>query len=309
MRILLIGPTAVGKTELSVALAERLDAEIISADSRQCYRYLDIGTATPPESILRRIRHYNINLLDPKEKDSAADFYERAMQWEDEIAARRKNILYVGGSTLHLQVILQPLDDIPNSNEENIRKLERRINREGIEPLYRKLREVDPQYADNMDGMNPQRIVRALDVWMQTGKPFSSFHTNEEKIQPGRGTTVIGLKRDREHLYERINRRTEQMVEQGFLEEVRSLLDRGYTTEDPGLDTVGYREAVAYLENNLSEKQMIRDIQTRTRRYAKRQLTWFRRWKFIHWIDLDEHSREETLKLILEYLAAKSNKD
>lgn len=288
MKILLTGPTAVGKTSISLELARRLDAEIISSDSRQCYKYMNIGTATPNEDEREGISHFNLSIIDPAQKDSAANFYRRAMQWEEEITGRGHTILYVGGSTLHQRCIIQPFDDIPDANEQNISELEQQIESEGIEPLYKKLEEVDPKYAGEMEGMNTQRIIRALDVWMQTGRPFSSFHS-EGPISPPEDLLVIGLQRDRQRLYDRINRRVDEMFEQGFLDEVKHILDMGYSLHDPGLNTVGYKEAIAYLNDELSKERMIKDMKTQTRRYAKRQLTYFRRWDFVHWLDLDEH--------------------
>ncbi len=309
MRILLLGPTAVGKTALSVSLAKDIDAEIISADSRQCYKYMNIGTATPTEEEQDNIPHYNLSIIDPATKDSVVNFYERAQEWEKEIQSRGKNVFYVGGSTLHVQCVIQPLDDVPEANEENIAELEHTIEKEGIEPLYNKLQKVDPEYAQNMDGMNTQRIIRALDVWMQTGRPFTSFHSDDNTITVPEDMMVFGLKRNRQQLYERINRRVEQMFEQGFLDEVRSILDKGYSLDDPGLNTVGYKEAIAFLKNQLSRDQMIKDMKTQTRRYAKRQLSWFRRWDFIRWIDLKDTDQSEAQDFIRQQLAAKSNKD
>ncbi|MFH5832963.1 tRNA (adenosine(37)-N6)-dimethylallyltransferase MiaA [Halalkalibaculum sp. DA3122] len=301
MRILLIGPTAVGKTALSLKLAQAVDAEIISADSRQCYRYLDIGTAKPDEGELEKVPHYNISILDPETEDSAVDFYERAMQWEQEIEKRGKNVLYVGGSTLHVQSLIKPFDDVPEADEGNIEELEQRLADEGVEALYAQLEEVDPRYAEKMDGMNPQRILRALDVWMQTGKAFSSFHSDDE-IEISGDTYVFGLKRDRQRLYKRINKRVDRMFERGFLDEVSGLLERGYTRDTRALNSVGYRDAIDYLEGKKTREEMVRDMKTQTRRYAKRQITWFKRWDFVKWIDLDEHSNEEVLDIILEQL-------
>ncbi|MDZ7658963.1 tRNA (adenosine(37)-N6)-dimethylallyltransferase MiaA [Fodinibius sp.] len=309
MQILLLGPTAVGKTALSIELAQALDAEIISTDSRQCYKYMNIGTATPTEKEQSGIPHYNLSIIDPATKDSVVHFYERAMEWKNDIQSRGKNVLYVGGSTLHVQCVIQPLDDVPESNEKNIAKLEKQIENEGIKKLYQKLQEVDPDYAQNMDGMNTQRIVRALDVWMQTGHPFSSFHSDNDTISVPEDMMVFGLHRDRQKLYDRINHRVDQMFEQGFLDEVRTILDMGYTLEDPGLNTVGYKEAIAYLNDEISREQMINDMKTQTRRYAKRQLSWFRRWDFINWIDLDQKNKSEARNFIQSQLAAKANKD
>jgi tRNA dimethylallyltransferase len=308
LRILLIGPTAVGKTALSVDLAKDLDAEIISADSRQCYKFMNIGTATPSKSEKGDVPHYNLSIIDPAKKDNAMNFRGRAMKWEKEIQSSGKNVLYVGGSTLHLQCIIQPLDDVPEANEENIAQLEAKIEEEGIESLYKKLQKVDPAYAQKMDGMNRQRIIRALDVWLQTGRPFSSFHSENEIRLPD-GMVVFGLKRGRQKLYDRINRRVDTMVEQGFLDEVKSILDRGYSLDDPGLNTVGYKQAIAFLHGDLTRERMVEDMKTQTRRYAKRQLSWFRRWDFIHWIDLDEISKSEVHDFIGQKVAAELNKE
>ncbi|WP_441000714.1 tRNA (adenosine(37)-N6)-dimethylallyltransferase MiaA [Fodinibius sp. SL11] len=309
MQILLLGPTAVGKTALSIELAQALDAEIISTDSRQCYKYMNIGTATPTEEEQGGIPHYNLSIIDPATKDSVVNFYERTMEWKHYICSRAKNVLYVGGSTLHVQSVIQPLDDVPEANEENIAELEKRIETDGIEKLYQKLQQVDPDYAQKMDGMNTQRIVRALDVWMQTDRPFSSFHSNDNTISVPEDMIVFGLFRDRQNLYDRINRRVEQMFEEGFIDEVRTILDMGYTLEDPGLNTVGYKEAIAFLDDKISRERMIKDMKTQTRRYAKRQLSWFRRWDFIKWIDLDQLNQSEAHNYIQKQLAAKANKD
>jgi tRNA dimethylallyltransferase len=270
---------------------------------------MNIGTATPTDEEQDNIPYYNLSIIDPATKDSVVNFYERAQQWAKEIQARGKNVFYVGGSTLHVQCVIQPLDDVPEANEENIADLEHTIEKEGIEPLYDKLQEVDPEYAQNMDGMNTQRIIRALDVWMQTGRAFTSFHSDDNTISVPEDMIVFGLKRNRQQLYKRINKRVEQMFEQGFLDEVRSTLDKGYSLDDPGLNTVGYKEAVAFLKDQISREQMIEDMKTQTRRYAKRQLSWFRRWDFIRWIDLEDTNQSEAQDFICQQLAAKSNKD
>lgn len=301
MKILLTGPTAVGKTAISLLLAEQLGAEIISSDSRQCYKYMNIGTATPAVKERGGIPHYNLSIIDPNVKDSAANFYDRAMQWEEEIRDRGNAVLYVGGSTLHQQCIIQPFDDIPDANEQNIAAIEQQIKDQGIEPLFECLQEVDPQYAAEMDGMNTQRIIRALDVWRQTGRPFSSFHTNDD-ISPPEDLLVVGLERNRQKLYNRINRRVDLMLDNGFLDEVKSILDMGYTLNDPGLNTVGYKQAIAFLKDEITHDQMIKDIKTKTRRYAKRQGTWFRRWDFVHWIDADKHSPGKVVEKVLALL-------
>ena len=298
MRIILLGPTAAGKTELSLQLAEELKTSIISADSRQCYKHINIGTATPSKEELRRVPHYNICMLDLDEEDSAMDFQKRAEEWEKEILKKSKHVLYVGGSTLHLQGLIQPFNEMPESDEENIKKLESRIEKEGIESLYGMLKEIDPDYVKKMDGMNTQRIIRALDIWMQTDKPFSSFHNNDP-VQPDDQTLVFGIKWAREKLYDRINDRVDKMIEQGLVEEVKSILESGYSKDLQSLNTVGYKEVIKYLDREWSLEKAVEKMKTSTRRYAKRQMTWFKRWEFIHWLDADEMSVEEMKERIV----------
>ncbi|WP_421773226.1 tRNA (adenosine(37)-N6)-dimethylallyltransferase MiaA [Gracilimonas sp.] len=292
MRIILLGPTAAGKTELSLQLAEELNTAIVSADSRQCYKHINIGTAKPSAEELERIHHYNISVLDLDEEDSAMHFQKRAERWEKEILKESAHVIYAGGSTLHLQSLIQPFNEMPESDEENIKELEGRIESEGLESLFSMLKEVDPDYADKMDGMNRQRIIRALDVWMQTGKPFSSFHSNDE-IRPDINTIVFGLKWPRQKLYDRINQRVDQMIEQGLVGEVQSILDAGHSKELQSLNTVGYKEIIQYLEEEWTLDKAVEKIKTSTRRYAKRQITWFKRWEFIEWLEADELNVDE----------------
>lgn len=304
MRIILLGPTASGKTELSLQVAEELGIPIISVDSRQCYKHLDIGTAKPSEKELQRVEHYNISNLELDEPDSVQAFSERAEAWEKKILSSSDHSFFVGGSTLHLQSLIRPIEDIPSANEENIAQIESQIDKEGIEPVYNKLNSVDPEYVKTMDGMNRQRIIRALDVWMQTDKPFSSFHSNEEFELPD-DTLVFGLQRDRQNLYDRINQRVDTMIDEGLVEETQKVLEMGYSKDLQPLNAVGYREIIAVLEGKMELDKAIEKIKTQTRRYAKRQLTWFRRWDFIEWLPADEKKPEELKEILLSRLAAK----
>lgn len=308
MNILLLGPTAVGKTKTALLVAEQLDIPIISADSRQCYKYIDIGTAKPSAAELERVKHYNISIIDLKEKDTVARFKSCADTWAEEIRAAGKLVFYAGGSTLHLQSLLFPLDDIPGADPENVRKLEEAAESKGLQHLFDMLKEVDPEYSKKMDGLNRQRIIRALDVWMQTGRPFSSFH-NRDGFELPPDTLVFGLYRDRQNLYERINKRVDEMLKKGLIEETTSILDRGYTKDLQSLNTVGYSEVIQFLDGKFdSPGQMADTIKTKTRRYAKRQLTWFRRWDFIKWLDADARSPKELSEIIISDLAAYPNK-
>ena len=304
MRIIILGPTASGKTELSLQVAEELGIPIISVDSRQCYKHLDIGTAKPSEKELQRVEHYNISNLELDEADSVQAFSERAEVWEKEILRSSNHSFFVGGSTLHLQSLIRSIDEIPSANEENIAELEAQIERNGIEPVYEKLKSVDPEYIKTMDGMNRQRMIRALDVWMQTGRPFSSFHSNQEFELP-ENTLVFGLQRSRQNLYDRINQRVDNMIEDGLVAETQKVLEMGYPKDLQPLNAVGYREIIAVLEGKMELHKAIEKIKTQTRRYAKRQLTWFRRWDFIDWLPADEKKPEELKEIMLSRLAAK----
>jgi tRNA dimethylallyltransferase len=300
-KVMIAGPTASGKTNLAIHLAEQIDAEIISADSRQCYRLLDIGTAKPTEEELNRVRHYNISVLDPDEEDTVADFKKRADQYTDQMLSNGKNVIFCGGSTLHLQSLIKPLDDIPSADHENVEQLQKEAEEKGVESLFKKLKSVDPEYAGKMDGMNRQRIIRALDVWQQTGKPFSSFHSDKPFELPD-DMTVFALHHPRPELHRRISERTEHMLRQGFLNEVKNILEMGYSPDLQSLQTVGYRQAIQYLNGEISNEKMVKDIKTATRRYAKRQITWLRRWPFVHWLDMHKRESDEVLREIITCL-------
>jgi len=291
---MIAGPTASGKTTLSIALAEALNGEIISVDSRQCYRYMDIGTAKPTAEELRKVRHYNISILNPDEEDTVADFLKRAENYAQEIESRGKRVIYCGGSTLHLQSIIRPLDDVPPADPGNIERLNKQAELHGLETLFNSLKEADPDYAQKMDGLNRQRIIRALDVWHQTGKPFSSFHSNEPINLPG-NLRAFALHLNRDDLHQRISIRVDKMHEMGFLNEVRGLLEKGYTSQLQALNTVGYRQAISYLMGECSYDDMAEDIKTATRRYAKRQITWLRRLQFLQWLDMNVMDKQEAI--------------
>jgi len=300
VRILILGPTASGKSELACSLAKDIGGEIISVDSRQCYRRIDIGTAKPDSGQLAMVPHYNISILEPGDSDSVTSFLNRAECWESDILSRGKTPIYCGGSTLHLQALLQPLDQLPPADPDNLTLLEERARIEGLETLYKDLMEHDPDAGNRMDGLNRHRIYRALDIWMQTGKPMSAFHTREELLEAPDDLLVFGLKWPRSELYNRIEQRVDQMITRGLVEETKQLLREGFQPEQQFLQTVGYRNVLAYLDGACTYEQMIDDIKTATRRYAKRQITWFRRWPFIHWLDASGLSMDQMTRMILQ---------
>ncbi|MEO1023522.1 MAG: tRNA (adenosine(37)-N6)-dimethylallyltransferase MiaA [Bacteroidota bacterium] len=306
MRFIILGPTASGKTGLSIALARRLGVSVISADSRQCYKHMDIGTAKPTHDELRLVPHYNISIFDIDEEDTAVHFHQRSKQWEQELLSQHPHVIYAGGSTLYLRGLIAPFNATPDANTEHLKQLEREEEQFGLERLYHRLKQIDPTYLTKMDGMNRARIFRALDVWMQTGKPFSSFHQQHE-IQPPADTLVVGLTWPRDLLYERINERVERMITRGLEQEVESILKRGYSPTSQALQTVGYKEVIERIRTDTNQEHMIERIKTNTRRYAKRQLTYFRKWDFIEWIPGSLPAEQQT-EIVLSSIAAKQSK-
>lgn len=288
-------------------LANKLCSVVISADARQSYKELDIGTAKPGEELLQMVEHKYVSLLEPDERESASAFRKRADGWESEYRSHHPEtpVVYAGGSTLYLQSLLFELDDMPTSNPENMAKLQAEDEEHGIEVLYERLRKADPDYVAQIDGMNRHRIYRALDVWMQTGKPFSSFHKRDGFDEPRPGSVVFQLEWPRPVLHDRINRRVDNMIAEGLIDEVRSLLEK-YPENLQSLQTVGYREVISFLKGDISREQMVADIKTNTRRYAKRQLTWFRRWPFVKTVNASELSREQGVEYILRESGIKS---
>lgn len=282
-RILLAGPTAVGKTELSLRFAESRGLTVLSADSRQCYRGLDIGTAKVSKADRDRVPHRNIDILDPGEPDSAAAYARRAAAWEAESASPA---FHVGGSTLHLQSVVWPLSELPASDPANQAEIAAVEEAEGPDGVIRRLRAVDPAYAAAMQGYNRQRAFRALDVWMQTGRPFSAFHQQDGFVVPD-DVRIVVLTASKEELVRRIHARVDAMVRDGFLAEVESLLRGGVSPDAQCMQTVGYRELIAVAKGGMRLPDAVTAIRASTRQYAKRQLTWFRRWQGAVWIERD----------------------
>lgn len=306
--VIIAGPTATGKTDLALKLARRFSVPVISADARQCYKYLDIGTGKVPSKILDDVPHYHISTLYPDEPFTAADFQEQYQTWSREISGRGKPVIVAGGSTLYIESLIRPLDPLPPKNSDNIRELVQQSERIGLDGIRKKLLQVDPSYVSRIDGNNRHRMFRALDVWMQTGRPFSSFHSNRPLI-PSDNMLLICLDRDRAELHDRISRRVDRMISHGLVDEVRGILDMGYGPHLQSLQTVGYREVIAHLRGDYSQSAMTTHIKTGTRRYARRQLTWFRRWKRVIWIrqtDVPDKDIADRVCKMTEELAAET---
>ena len=299
---ILTGPTGVGKTAYSLELAERLDAEIISADSRQIYRELTIGSAKSDAAALARVPHHFVDELSLDAPYSAGAFARRANQRIHDILGRNRLPLVVGGSTLYLHALQHGLAPVPELDPNLRRALEQRLAREGAASLFAELRQVDPDSAAHLDVTKTARLVRALAVLHGTGIPLSHYHALPS---PAPYTfKVVALDMERSCLYDRINDRVDRMLEQGLLDEARRLLEAGHDPSIQALQTIGYREAIAFLKERCSQTEMIRLIKRNTRRYAKRQLSWLRRYPNLEWIRLPSDSREPSEPPIHQVLAA-----
>lgn len=281
--IILLGPTAVGKTDYSISLAEKYSSPIISCDSRQLYRQMSIGTAVPSAQQLDRVRHYFIQDHDIRDVYTAGMYELEAVALIEKLFDDgHETLVMSGGSGFYIDAVCNGLDDFPPADPELRARLTERWRTEGVEALRLELKILDPESYRTIDIANGQRVVRALEVCLMTGRPFSSFKTNSVKK---RSFTIekIGLTRPREELYARIDRRAEQMLQDGLVEEVRSLLPYRNL---PALQTVGYKEIFSYLDGETSLEEALSLIQRNTRRYAKRQLTWWARDPEIRWIEL-----------------------
>lgn len=277
--IILLGPTGVGKTELSLQMAEELETEIISCDSRQMYREMKIGTAAPTEEELKRVPHHFIGHLSIHDYYSCGRFEIDALAKCNELFQKHDTVIMTGGSMLYIDAVCKGIDDIPNIDEELRQSLLERYQNEGIENIRQELKILDPDYYKIVDLQNHKRIIHALEVCIQSGKPYSSFRSETKKERPF-VIEKIGLNRPREILYNRINERVDIMMENGLLEEARNLYSfKGLNA----LNTVGYKELFNYFDGTWTLDFAIQMIKQNSRRYAKKQLTWFNRDPEIAW--------------------------
>ena len=289
--LIILGPTGVGKTQISLELADILDGEIVSLDSRQVYKYMDIGTAKPTKMEMKKIAHHLINIIYPDEKFTAADYGRKAREAIGEIIRRKKQPIVVGGSGLYLEALIKGFFKGPKGDEklrEGLRKEESKL---GPYYLFDKLKEVDPKAAQRIHPNDSVRIIRALEVYELTGKSITSLQEKGDYEPFEMDFIKVGLSLDRKLLYERIDRRVDKMISVGFLDEVKGLKKRGYSSELKAFKTVGYQELFSYLEGNIDFPSAVDRIKLNTRHYAKRQLTWFRKDKEIKWFlkELEQH--------------------
>lgn len=301
--ITIVGPTCSGKTKLSLILAEKINGEIISADSRQVYKYLDIGTAKPEQSILKTIKHYFIDELKPDENINASIFAKKSEEIIERILAENKNPIIVGGSGLYVKAIIDGISESADTNDEIRKELLEIRKKYGNDFLYDELKKVDEISASKMLPQNWKRVMRALEVVRITGKPIWQHHQAEIKISKF-SFKQIGLNWQRESLYKNIENRVDEMIEKGLIDEVKSILNKGFEKSINSLNTVGYKEIIQYLDSEISLDKAIELIKRNTRRYAKRQMTWFNADKRIEWHQI---KNEEDLIKLAELIAKDFN--
>jgi len=282
--IVIAGPTAVGKTALGIQLAQYLGTEIISADARQCYQGMTIGTAQPTLTAMQGVPHHLVNFLPVHASYNAERFAQDALQILASLWDKHDHVLMTGGSGLYIQAVCQGLDAIPPISPIIRADLNKRLQKEGLPALVSTLATQDPDYYQVVDRANPRRVIRALEVCLGTGQPYSKFRKHQPTQRPFQ-TIKIGLTRDRQVIYQRINQRVEHMLEQGLIQEAVALYPyRHYNA----LQTVGYREIFGYIAGHYGQSEAIRLLKRNTRRYAKRQLTWFSREVDMAWFHPDE---------------------
>ncbi|WP_458413823.1 tRNA (adenosine(37)-N6)-dimethylallyltransferase MiaA [Schinkia sp. CFF1] len=307
--IAIIGPTAVGKTKMSIELAHALDGEIISGDSMQIYRGMDIGTAKVTKTEMQGIPHYLIDIKDPREDFSVAEFQGLAMELIEEISQRGKVPIIAGGTGLYIQAVLFNYNfSVAESNPEYRLFLEKRIEAEGIEGVYHELTLIDPESCERIHPNNVRRVIRALEVYHETGLTMSEYLKEQESDSPY-DHQIIGLTMERELLYERINKRVDMMVENGLLEEVQKLYNAGIK-DCQSIQAIGYKEIYDYFSGKTTKEESIELLKRNSRRYAKRQLTWFRNKMDVAWFDMSEavgsaQMFEQKKKEILDLVAGK----
>ena len=302
--VVILGPTAVGKSRVAIEIAKRLETEILTADSRQVYRGMDVGTDKPPLAAREGIAHHLLDLVNPDEPFNAGLFQRHALQTIKALHQRGRLPLVVGGTGLYVRILLQGLCEAPPSNPVVRAQLCEEARAQGHDHLYARLATVDPVTAAKLHPRDTSKIVRALEVHHLSGVPMSSFQAGHGFSERPFSSLVIGLNREREHLYRRIEERIDWQLAHGLLEETCDLLARGYRRDDAAMTGLGYRHIAAYLSGECNREEMVRRFKRDTRRFAKRQMTWFRRETETSWMMIAESEPvEETAARILQLIA------
>ncbi len=290
----LVGPTAVGKGRVALILAREIGGEIVSLDSRKIYKYMNIGTAKPTEEERRKVPHHLLDLIEPQEEFSAGRFQEEAGKVIAQVYEKGKAPLLIGGCGLYLKAVTEGLFPHPPTDKDRRKKLQEEAGEFGSFYLYERLKGVDPLTASRIHPHDLVRIIRALEIYEETGKPISSLQSEgRRKRSKLYSLTVIGLNRPRPHLYQRIEQRVDTMFSRGLVDEVKNLLRRGCRENLVSMQGLGYKEVCGYLHGRYDEREAARLLKRNTRRYAKRQLTWFKKDKRIQWIDISENENEK----------------
>jgi tRNA dimethylallyltransferase len=288
--VIILGPTAVGKSDIAIALAAEMNGAIVNADSQQVYRYLDIGTGKPSKAERDRAAHFMIDVVDPDEEFNAALYRRLASEHIEQIHRHEQNAIVCGGTGLYLKALTRGLFDGPGQNGEMRQALEQRIEREGLEALYRELLQIDPSVAATIHPNDRLRTMRALEVYQSTGKRLSDWQKDHAFHEQPFDVLKIGLNRERGELYGLINYRSERMVAAGFLDEVRGLVIKGYSLSLKPLLSVGYRQMGQVVQGQQDLPDALEEMKQETRRLAKRQLTWFRADQEVHWFHPEQRS-------------------
>lgn len=303
--IVIVGPTAVGKTYVSVELAKKLNTEIISADSMQIYKGMNVGTAKITEEEKQGIIHHMIDIVSPDEDYSVSEFKNDAEEIIDNMLLKNKIPVIVGGSGLYVNSLIYDLDFGNAKSDEKLREYYTYYYEEhGEDALYDKLKRIDPESAEKIHKNNVKRVIRALEVYDITGKKFSELNTDIRKESNKYDFILIGLSMERKVLYERINQRVDEMLSNGLMEEVKSLLDKGYDKNLVSMRGIGYKEIIDYFEGNMDFEEAVDILKRNTRRFAKRQYTWFLKDNKVKWFSMDNlEEADNNIKSILKYLS------
>ena len=302
--LVIVGPTCSGKTRLGLKIAQTVPAEIISADSRQVFKYLNIGTAKPSKEQLQKFPHHLLDFLDPSENYDISLFEKDAERIIDQIHKKNKTPIVVGGSGLYVKALIDGIFESTDKDEEYRKELHRKRKEFGNKFLYEELKKVDLLSAEKMLPQNWKRVMRALEVFHLTGEPIWKHHQKQtDQKEKKYNFKQFGLNWDRKILYENIDNRVDEMISQGFVDEVKNILKLGYDKNLNSLNTVGYKEIIQHFDGSISLERAIELIKRNTRHYAKRQLTWFRKDKRIEWFDIQDYTElDQTAKKIIQTL-------
>jgi len=287
--LIILGPTAIGKSDVAINVAQKINGEIISADSMQIYKYMDIGTAKVKPEEMRGIPHYLIDIVYPDEEFTVADFKHEAEKYISEINNKNKLPIVVGGTGLYINSLVYELKFTKVKSNPDLRQnLNELAEKYGNNYIYNKLCKIDSISAKRINPNDRKRIIRALEIYYETGKPMSYFNNNFRKESNKYNLIMIGLNTDRKLLYSRIEKRIDEMINRGLIDEVKNLLNMGYNKNLTSMQAIGYKEIISYLEGEIELSEAINILKRNTRRFAKRQLTWFRRDNRIKWIDIKD---------------------